>query len=113
MLYMSEADVRMLLDFATYRAAGAARIRPSASASNADVLTELSERAPELAAALRQFLPAYRAWYDFHVRVEQEKKGGALSANELEHFTQLIQARDSSRNRFIDALQAAEREVPA
>jgi len=104
-MLITQQDVDGLLHFAALSAATRCGI-PEAEWETTDTIVEaVRAKNKNVADTLKQFIQAYRAWFDFHKRIENEDESGNIGNDG--NLVGLIIDRDRTRLRFITALKSA------
>ena len=106
-MYMTRQDVNNLLQFAALSAAEKLGVAESDWDTTDKLSSAVRANDPELGVALDSFMKAYISWFEFGERISAEGKNGAMSSAESTEHVNLVLARDTTRNEFIQALKGS------
>ena len=104
-MYITRQDVNNLLQFAALSAAQKLGVAGSDWDPTDKLAAAVRSKDPILGAALDSFVRAYISWFDFGERISAEGKDGKMSSSEATEHLNLVTARDSTRNAFIETLK--------
>jgi len=69
-------------------------------------MSEMRAHHRHLLSLLEDFFGAYQNWHDLHVEIEASGASGVLNPEQEAKLVTAVEARDSSRNKLLDAIAA-------
>jgi len=103
-MVISETDRAMLFQVAVTCTAQKAAISEAHLKSVPELLEEVEWVDSRGFRILKEFLEAWEAWFQFHVRIERDGKQGALSSDQETELRATTQERDSKRRSLMSYL---------
>jgi hypothetical protein len=97
MMFISDYDVEVTLQFAVRHTARRLRIPDADWKTIHEIREDINEHDPDLARSLSEYIDAYVRWYQWHKAIEHAGKQGVLNADEKRELCELTEARDKTR----------------
>ena len=104
MMYMTGADLELVLLSATKRVAEKLGLTNIDFKSRTEMFVEIQQLDPTLFAQMEHFLIAYINWYYFHNELNQLGVSGNLDADTQAQLDQRIAKRDQTRKDLLKVL---------
>ena len=92
-----EEDVKAMTHFIARNISKNLKVEEYDFKSTPELIEDIKRLDPETFKTLEAFLTAYREWFNFHKKIDQEGKSGNLSITVQQELIRLIQDRDKSR----------------
>ncbi len=105
MMFISDYDVEVTIRFAVRHTARRLRIPDGDWKTIHELREDITQRDPEIARSLSEYIDAYLRWYQWHKSIERAGKQGVLNTDEKRELIQLTEARDKTRSTIAEQVR--------
>lgn len=104
MLWLSENDLKNFIGGVIQNTAKKLHIKDWEQQTYFHLVKQIKAENQVVSVKLEAFYLAYKRWHDYQVKLNLEKAGGALSAEEQSKLQRFISVRDTARVAFLKEL---------
>ncbi len=104
MLWLSENDLKNFMGSVIRNVAKNLHIQGWEHQPYYNLVKQIKTENQEVSIKLEEFYLAYKKWHDYQIKLNLEKQGGELSAEEKSRLQQYLSVRDTAREALMKAL---------